>query len=130
MLTHQPDQEDMLSDIFSALAHPIRLAIIEQIAEDDCSVSELAEPYNISRPAISQHLRVLIDIGLLEQTTQGRVRMCSLNVKPLSFAFSWLVRYRVFWENFLDDLQAKVEDTEDPENPGMNVEQDSEKIGD
>ena len=113
MLTHKPEQSEQLDDIFSALSHPVRRAIIEQVAEGDCTVNELAEPHEVSRPAISQHIKVLLDANLLEQTAKGRVRICSLNVKPLSLAFSWIVRYRIFWEDFLDNIQQQVEQSED-----------------
>ena len=109
MLTYSPKLSDKLDEILSAIAHPVRRAIIEQVAEKECTVNELAEPHSISRPAISQHLRILEHAGLIDQKIQGRVRMCHLNVKPLSLAFSWLLRYKIFWEDFLDDIQEKVE---------------------
>ena len=98
-----------LDDIFSALSSPIRRNIIERVSASECTVNELAERQNISRPAISQHLHILINAGLVEQTQKGRIRLCNLNAKPLSTAFNWLVRYKIFWENFLDDIQEKVE---------------------
>lgn len=98
-----------LDAILHAIAHPIRRAIIERLSSGPAAVAELAEPHEVSLPAISQHLRVLERAGLLEQTRVGRVRRCELQAAPLSTAFSWLVRYRVFWENVLDDIQATVE---------------------
>jgi uncharacterized protein YndB with AHSA1/START domain len=98
-----------LDDVFAALAHPIRRAIIERLAEGDCTVGELAEPHDVSLPAISQHLRALEEVGLLEQTHTGRVRRCALKAAPLSAAFSWIVQYRIFWEDVLDDIGKKVE---------------------
>ena len=98
-----------LDDVFAALAHPIRRAIIERLAEGDCTVGELAEPHDVSLPAISQHLRALEEVGLLEQTHTGRVRRCALKAAPLSAAFSWIVQYRIFWEDMLDDIGKKVE---------------------
>ncbi len=97
-----------LPSVFGALAHPIRLAIVERLAAGECTVGELAEPHDVSLPAISQHLRVLEDAGLLVQTPEGRVRRCALDARPLSAAFSWLVRYRVFWEDVLDDVEARA----------------------
>lgn len=102
-------QKVRLDDVFAALAHPIRRAIIERLAEGDCTVGELAEPHDVSLPAISQHLRALEDVGLLEQTPTGRVRRCTLKAAPLSAAFSWIVQYRIFWEDILDDIAEKVE---------------------
>ena len=100
---------NQLDEVFSALAHPVRRAIIEQVSASECTVNELAERHEISRPAISQHLHILINAKLIEQTKKGRIRMCHLNVKPLSAAFNWLVRYRIFWENLLDEIQERAE---------------------
>jgi len=102
-------QKVRLDDVFAALAHPIRRAIIEQLAEGDCTVGELAAPHDVSLPAISQHLRALEEVGLLKQTQAGRVRRCALKAGPLSAAFSWIVQYRIFWEDMLDDIAVKVE---------------------
>lgn len=103
-----------LDDVFAALSHPIRRAIVERLAEGECTVGELAGPHNVSLPAISQHLRVLEDAGLLEQTPSGRVRRCALRGAPLSTAFSWIVQYRIFWEDMLEDIAEKVEGEEKP----------------
>jgi len=103
------DQKVRLDDVFAALAHPIRRAIIERLAEGECTVGELAEPHDVSLPAISQHLRALEEVGLLEQTHTGRVRRCALKAAPLSAAFSWIVQYRIFWEDMLDEIGEKVE---------------------
>ena len=98
-----------LDAIFAALAHPIRRAIVERLAGGECTVAELAEPHAVSLPAISKHLRVLEQAGLLEQTPDGRVRRCALKAQPLSAAFGWLVQYRLFWEDALDALAKHVE---------------------
>ncbi len=98
-----------LDAVFAALAHPIRRAIVAQLAAGDCSVGDLAAPHRVSAPAISKHLRVLEEAGLLEQTPDGRVRRCALKAAPLSAAFGWLVQYRVFWEDALDALAKHLE---------------------
>lgn len=98
-----------LDTVLAALAHPIRRAIVERLAEGDCTVKELAEPHDVSLPAISQHLRVLEDAGLLRQKPDGRVRRCALQTKPLSAAFSWFLQYRAFWESELDAIKEQVE---------------------
>jgi DNA-binding transcriptional ArsR family regulator len=105
-------QKYNLDEIFSALSHPVRRAIIEQVSVKVCTVNELAENHEMSRPAISQHLHILISAGLIEQTKHGRIRMCQLRPKPLSTAFNWLVRYRIFWEDLLNDIQERVENDE------------------
>jgi DNA-binding transcriptional ArsR family regulator len=98
-----------LDAVLAALAHPIRRAIVERLAQGACSVKELAEPHDVSPPAISQHLRVLEEAGLLRQTPDGRVRRCALRTEPLSTAFSWFLQYRTFWESELDAIQREVE---------------------
>lgn len=105
--------EQQLNDldaIFHALAHPIRRAVIEQLADGPESVSELAEPHDVSLAAVSKHLRVLEDAGLLEVEQDGRVRRCHLDAAPLSDAFGWLTRYRVFWEDRFDALADHLEE--------------------
>jgi len=99
-----------LDAVFAALAHPIRRAIIEQLAGGDSAVGALAEPHNVSGPAISKHLRVLEDAGLLKVEPEGRVRRCQLDAAPLSSAFGWLTRYRVLWEDRFDRLAEQVEE--------------------
>ncbi len=98
-----------LDAVFAALAHPIRRAMIERLSEGDCTVGDLAQPHHVSSPAISKHLRVLQEAGLLDQTPDGRVRRCALKATPLSAAFSWIVQYRLFWEATLDALAKKLE---------------------
>ena len=102
-------QDVDLDAVFAALAHPIRRAIIERLAEGECTVGDLAAPHDVSLPAISKHLRVLEDAGLLEQTPDGRVRRCALKAQPLSAAFSWIVQYRIFWESRFDKLAEHLE---------------------
>lgn len=108
MVERQADDLD-LDAIFHALAHPIRRAILEQLADSPKSVGELAEPHEVSLAAVSKHLHVLEDAGLLEVEQDGRVRRCSLDAAPLSAAFGWLTRYRVFWEDRFDALANHLE---------------------
>jgi len=98
-MVNRPAASLDLDAVFAALAHPIRRAIVEQLAGGDASVGELAEPHRVSLPAISRHLRVLEDAGLLKVEPEGRVRRCQLDAAPLSVAFGWLTRYRVLWED-------------------------------
>lgn len=109
MVERPPDDLD-LDAIFQALAHPIRRAIIEQVADEPERVSELAEPHDVSLAAVSKHLRVLADAGLIDVEQDGRVRRCHLNAAPLSAAFGWLTRYRVFWEDRFDALADHLEE--------------------
>lgn len=102
-----------LDAVFQALAHPIRRDILEQLADGSESVGALAEPYDVSLAAVSKHLHVLEDAGLVAFEKDGRVRRCHLEAAPLSAAFGWLTRYRVLWEDRLDALATQVE-TDDP----------------
>ncbi|HUR62468.1 MAG TPA: metalloregulator ArsR/SmtB family transcription factor [Candidatus Thermoplasmatota archaeon] len=98
-----------LDKVFAAVAHPIRRAMVERLAEGDCTVGELAQAHDVTAPAISKHLRVLEEAGLLEQTPDGRVRRCSLRAQPLGQAFGWLVQYQLFWTDALDSIARRLE---------------------
>ncbi len=93
-----------LDETFAALADPTRRAILERLRRGDCNVTELAQPFAISLPAISKHLRVLERAGLIRQEKQGRVRRCCLCAGPMHAALSWIDRYRDFWSDKLDAL--------------------------
>jgi DNA-binding transcriptional ArsR family regulator len=95
---------DSLDAVFSALADPTRRAIVVRLAEGEASVSELAEPFNVSLPAVTKHLAVLERAGLLEHHKEGRVRHCRLVAAPMRVADDWLSTYSVFWERRLDSL--------------------------
>src|SRR3989454_3279206 len=99
-----------LGPVFAALAHPIRRAILEQLSGGDATVGELAEPHKVSAPAISKHLRVLEDAGLIRVEAEGRVRRCQIDAAPLSSAFGWLTRYRVLWEDRFDRLAEHLKE--------------------
>lgn len=93
-----------LDSVFSALADPTRRAIVARLAEGEASVSELAQPFAVSLPAVTKHLAVLERAGLLEHHKEGRVRHCRLVTAPIRDAESWLSSYREFWERRLDSL--------------------------
>lgn len=100
-----------LDAIFAALSHPIRRAMLEQLAGGDATVGELAQPHGVSLPAISRHLRVLEKAGLLKEEPDGRVRRCQIDAAPLGAAFGWLTRYRVLWEDRFARLAEHLEET-------------------
>lgn len=105
-------QEDAISQTFSALADPTRRAILERLSkEDHIPVTTLAEPFDMSLPAISKHLRVLERAGLIVQEKDGRIRRCRLVAEPLQGAADWLSRYQQFWETQLDALADFIEQT-------------------
>ena len=108
MLT-TPLTDRVLNTTFAALADPTRRAIIARLASGEASVAELAEPFAISQPAISKHLKVLERAGLISRGQDAQRRPRRLEAKPLAEATKWLERYREFWEgNYqrLDDLLA------------------------
>lgn len=98
-----------LDTIFQALAHPIRREVLEQLADGPASVGELAESHDISLQAVSKHLCILEDAGLIDVKEDGVIRRCYLDAAPLSEAFSWLTSYRVFWEDRFDVLANHLE---------------------
>lgn len=93
-----------LDRTFSALSDPTRRAILRRLASRERTVTELAEPFDVSLPAISKHLRVLEGAGLLMQEKDGRIRRCQLSARPLQDAARWIARYRRFWEQSFDRL--------------------------
>lgn len=105
-------QNDPLSEIFGALADPTRRAILARLALGETSVGELAEPFEMSLPAVSKHLGVLETAGLVQRQKQGRVRRCQLDGRPLEAAATWIAHYRQFWEAQLDSLARYLEETQ------------------
>ena len=98
--------DDTLNTVFSALADPTRRKILEALSDGHASVTELAEPHSMSLPAISKHLRILEDAGLIVRERNGRVHRMHLHSKPLKDATAWLDRYRNFWNTRLDSLDS------------------------
>ena len=95
---------DRLSATFAALADPTRRAILARLVSGESSVSELAEPFDMSLPAVSKHLKVLERAGLIARGREAQWRSCRLDAGPLKDAAEWLERYRKFWEQSLDRL--------------------------
>jgi DNA-binding transcriptional ArsR family regulator len=103
---------DMLSQTFSALADPTRRAILAKLAAGAATVGELAEPFDMSLPAVSRHLRVLTDAGLIERSTEAQWRRCALRGEGFRAAADWMEFYRRFWEQQFDRLDAFLKRTE------------------
>jgi DNA-binding transcriptional ArsR family regulator len=95
---------DRLSTTFAALADPTRRAILARLTLGETSVSELAEPFDMSLPAISKHLKVLERAGLIARRREAQWRPCRLEATPLKDVDAWLERYRLFWEQSFDRL--------------------------
>ena len=104
---------DQLSSVFGALADPTRRAILSRLAGGDLAVRDLAAPFPVSQPAISRHLKVLEQAGLISRSRQATVRLSHLEAEPLRTATQWLADYREYWtESFerLDELLASLQD--------------------
>ncbi|GAA4586591.1 DNA-binding transcriptional ArsR family regulator [Actinoplanes octamycinicus] len=99
---------DRLSVIFAALADPTRRAILARLAEGEATVTELAEPFDISLPAISRHLKVLENAGLISRSRSAQWRSSRLEAGPLREATAWMERYRRFWDDNFSRLDAHL----------------------
>jgi len=99
---------DQLSVIFGALADPTRRAILARLADGDATVTELAEPFSISLPAISRHLKVLEKAGLIARSRSGQWRSSTLQAAPLREATAWMEQYRQFWDTSFDRLDVHL----------------------
>jgi DNA-binding transcriptional ArsR family regulator len=104
-------QSTSLDSTFAALADPTRRTILARLARGQSSVTELAEPHAMSLPAISKHLRVLEDAGLLKREKDGRVHRCQLNARPMKQAAKWIAQYERFWEGQFDSLAKFLNET-------------------
>ena len=95
---------DQLSSTFAALADPTRRAILARLVTGECSVTELAEPFDMSMPAVSKHLRVLERAGLIARGREAQWRPCRIEAGPLKDVSDWIEAYRHIWEGRLDRL--------------------------
>jgi DNA-binding transcriptional ArsR family regulator len=102
-------RQGRLDAVFHALGDPTRRALLRRLTRGPAMVTELARPFAMSLPAVSKHLRVLEDAGLLVREVQGRVHRCTLGPEPLEEAERWIAGYRAFWEHTLGALGRYVE---------------------
>jgi len=105
---------ERLDRTFGALADPTRRAILARLAKGEASVTELAEPFEMSLPAVSKHLKVLEHAGLISKGQDAQRRPRGLDAKPLAAASKWLERYRAFWEGSYERLDALLEQMTPP----------------
>jgi DNA-binding transcriptional ArsR family regulator len=101
---------DQLSTTFAALADPTRRAILARLASGERSVTELAEPFEMSMPAVSKHLRVLERAGLIARGRDAQWRPCRLEAAPLKEVADWAERYRALWEQRFDRLESYLQE--------------------
>jgi DNA-binding transcriptional ArsR family regulator len=99
---------DQLSSTFAALADPTRRAILGRLADGEATVNELAEPFPLSVQAVSHHLKVLEQAGLITRGRTAQLRPSRLRAEPLEDAVEWLEKYRPFWEGSFDRLEARL----------------------
>ena len=115
---------DQLGAVFGALADPTRRAILARLTEGDATVAELAAPFSVSQPAISRHLKVLERAGLISRRRRATARLSHLEAEPLREATAWLDRYREFWDESYERLDALLaglrDDQTDRPSPGQH----------
>lgn len=114
-----PDQLDLT---FAALADPTRRAILARLAKGEATVGELAEPFDMSQPAVSKHLKVLEQAGLVTRGRDATRRPARLEAAPLKRATDWLERYRQFWDASYQRLDALLAELQPEKNPGFKPE--------
>ena len=106
---------DPLSATFAALADPTRRAILGRLAAGSANVTELAQPFAMSQPAISKHLKVLERAGLVTRSRAKQARPCQLEAVPLKAAADWVATYRAYWEQSFDQLAAHLDELQQQE---------------
>ena len=121
MMMTQP-RPDLLDATFAALADPTRRAILARLSTGEASVMELAEPFAMSQPAISKHIKVLERAGLVSRGRDAQRRPCRLVARPLAEATGWLESYRKFWEGSFQRLDSLFEEMNATDNLGSNNE--------
>ncbi|WP_234387107.1 helix-turn-helix transcriptional regulator [Aquimarina sp. Aq78] len=111
--------KNMRRDVFQAIADPVRREIIELLADETLTVNTVAQKFDVSRPAISKHLKILKECGIITINKQGRERLCQIQPRNLIPAFLWIEQYRNLWEdrldsfeNYLTKLQTKNKENE------------------
>jgi DNA-binding transcriptional ArsR family regulator len=112
--------QDQLSNTFAALADPTRRAILARLALGETSVTELAQPFEMSMPAVSKHLKVLERAGLISRGREAQWRPCRLEAAPLQSAAGWIEEYRRFWSIHLDALERHLNRMIDPRDDRKN----------
>ena len=121
MTTDLKASDEDLNLVFSALSDPTRRSILERLSRGEASVGELAEPFDMSLPAISKHLGVLEHAGLLSRERDGRFFRCLLHAEPMRNAALWMEGYRRFWSQQFDAMEAYLSQE------GMDVPTDGEE---
>lgn len=111
-------QQDQVSLTLSAIAHPTRRAILMRLRDGEASVKELAEPFDISIPAICRHLKVLEGAGLISRGRSAQLRPCRLEAEPLREALTWIEEFAEFWNLSLDRLDGLLDELQSTDASG------------
>ncbi|MEX0843953.1 MAG: metalloregulator ArsR/SmtB family transcription factor [Balneolaceae bacterium] len=106
----------MPQDVFHAIADPTRRKIIDLLAQKSMAVNDVAERFEISRPAVSKHIKILNECGLVVIQKKGRKRYCRADTRKLQEVLEWAYRYRKFWNEKLDALEVALGEEEKPHN--------------
>ncbi|MGH1419566.1 MAG: ArsR/SmtB family transcription factor [Hyphomicrobiaceae bacterium] len=109
-ISPHPSTRPSLDAIFAALADPTRRAILSRLTSGEASVNELAQPFEMSQPAVSKHLKVLERAGLVERETNKQRRLARLNAAPMADAVGWLEDFKQFWSTSFDQLDDLLEE--------------------
>jgi DNA-binding transcriptional ArsR family regulator len=114
-------EEDQLSETFAALANSTRRAILARLAEGAATVNELAEPFELTLPAISKHIKVLERAGLVVRAQQAQYRPCALDAAPLAAVSTWAEKYRPVWEASFDRMDDYLSTLQSPKRGGHHA---------
>lgn len=109
------------TDVFTVIAHPVRRQILTALAQDDKTVSDLADPFKISRSAISHHLAILLDSNLVSVEKQGREHYYQLRPDNLNEVYRWIRQFEHFWSEKLDALEAYLDEEYPPDETGSEL---------
>jgi DNA-binding transcriptional ArsR family regulator len=116
------DEAQNLDAVFAALADPTRRAILSRLAAGEASVNEIAAPFEMSQPAVSKHLKVLEQAGLIERDVDKQRRPARLKAEPMAAAVSWLEKFKQFWSSSFDQLDGLLEELKKAETKGAENE--------
>jgi len=115
----------MRRDVFQAIADPIRRDIIELIAEEPLSVNDIAQKFEISRPAISKHLKILNECGVIDFDKKGRERFCVIQPRNILPAFLWIEQYQKLWEDKIDSFENYLMELKTKNQNNGSIKKDS-----
>ena len=110
------DKADQLSAVFAALANPTRRAMLARLAQGEATVNDLAEPFEMSLPAVSKHIRVLENAGLVHRGRDAQFRPCTLDTRPLEAVSNWTDHYRQIWEERFGRMDKLLKEIGDQRN--------------